>query len=155
MSRIFAPQDWAGSDGVITIGKLAREGCITTEALRYYEREGLISPETTTGSGYRLYSPEAVRRLRFIRHAKECGFTLGEIRELLDLRTTDTASCRDVKEKALAKKGQLATRIRTLEAMSAALDHLIARCSDETLPIEVCPILSALEAVDQTAEGGP
>ncbi len=139
---------------MITIGKLARAGRVTPEALRYYEREGLISPKTTTESGYRLYSPEAVRRLRFIRHAKECGFTLGEIRELLDLRTTDTASCRDVKERALAKKGQLDTRIRTLEAMSAALDRLIARCGDETLPIDVCPILSALEAVEQTAEGG-
>jgi MerR family Zn(II)-responsive transcriptional regulator of zntA len=139
----------------ITIGKLAKANNLSSEALRYYEREGLLAPEAVSESGYRLYSPEAIRRLRFIRHAKECGFTLGEIRQLLELRRTESASCSDVRERAISKKDQLASKIRTLEAMSAALDRLITQCIDDTLPIEVCPILSALEAVDQTSEWGP
>ena len=136
--------------GLITIGKLAKTYNFSPEALRYYEREGLLAPETKTASGYRLYSAEAVRRLRFVQHAKECGFTLGEIRELLHLRQTDSASCNDVKQRAIVKKRQLAAKIRTMQTMSTALDRLIAQCTDETRSVDECPILSALEAVDGT-----
>ena len=76
---------------MLTIGKLARAGAISTDALRYYEREGLLVPASKTGSGYRLYGEDAVRRVRFIQHAQACGFTLAEIRELLHLRQSNSA----------------------------------------------------------------
>lgn len=65
---------------MLTIGKLAVAGNISPDALRYYEREGLIAPAAKSEGGYRLYGEDAVRRVRFIQHAQACGFTLAEIR---------------------------------------------------------------------------
>ena len=73
---------------MLTIGKIAAQAGITADSVRYYEHEGLIKPAAKSGSGYRLYEADAVRRLRFIRSAQQCGFTLAEIRQLLALMTT-------------------------------------------------------------------
>lgn len=136
---------------MLTIGKLAKAGGISPDALRYYEREGLIAPDGKTESGYRIYGEDAVRRIRFIQHAQSCGFTLAEIRELLHLRQAEDACCNDVRSRAIEKKLQLAAKIRTMQAMSAALDHLIAECAGGSLPVDDCPILAALEAVGADA----
>ena len=74
---------------MLTIGKVAESADVTTDSLRFYEREGLIRPAKKTDSGYRLYTQEAIRRIAFIKHAQQCGFSLAEIRELLDLRSDD------------------------------------------------------------------
>ncbi|MBI2382028.1 MAG: heavy metal-responsive transcriptional regulator [Gammaproteobacteria bacterium] len=132
---------------MLTIGKLAKAGDISADALRYYEREGLLAPASKTDSGYRLYGEDAVRRVRFIQHAQACGFTLAEIRELLHLRQAESACCDDVRSRAIEKKLQLAAKIRAIQVMSAALDMLIAECSGGALPVDDCPILAALEAV--------
>jgi DNA-binding transcriptional MerR regulator len=152
--RVCAPLVSAGRDrrAVLTIGKLAKAGDISTDALRYYEREGLLAPASKTDSGYRLYGEDAVRRVRFIQHAQACGFTLVEIRELLHLRQSDSACCNDVRQRAVEKKLQLATKIRTMQAMSAALDQLINKCADGTLPVDDCPILAALERIEGDTE---
>ncbi|MDE2621643.1 MAG: heavy metal-responsive transcriptional regulator [Betaproteobacteria bacterium] len=133
---------------MLTIGKLAKARGISPDALRYYEREGLLIPASKTESGYRLYDEDAVRRVRFIQHAQACGFTLVEIRELLHLRQSDHACCDDVRSRAVEKKLQLSAKIRTMQAMSDVLDRLIAECSDGTQPVDDCPILAALEQVD-------
>lgn len=140
---------------MLTIGKLAKAGDISPDALRYYEREGLLAPATKTDSGYRLYGEDAVRRVRFIQHAQACGFTLAEIRELLHLRQSDRACCDDVRSRAVEKKLQLAAKIRAMQAMSAALDVLIAECAGGAMPVDDCPILAALEAVRVEAERAP
>lgn len=140
---------------MLTIGKLARAGDISPDALRYYEREGLIAPASKTDGGYRLYGEDAVRRVRFIQHAQACGFTLAEIRDLLHLRQADGACCDDVKRRAIEKKLQLAAKIRAIQKMSAALDVLIADCAGGSLPVDDCPILAALEAVSFEAERIP
>lgn len=140
---------------MLTIGKLAKEGDISPDALRYYEREGLLAPATKTNSGYRLYSEDAVRRVRFIQHAQACGFTLAEIRDLLHLRQADRACCSDVRRRAIEKKLQLATKIHAMQAMSAALDKLIVACADGSLPLDDCPILAALEQVNDDFEHTP
>lgn len=140
---------------MLTIGKLAKAGHISADALRYYEREGLLAPERKTDGGYRLYGEDAVRRVRFIQHAQACGFTLAEIRELLHLRQADSACCNDVKSRAIEKKLQLAAKIRVMQAMSAALDRLIAECAGGELPLDDCPILAALEAVGDEATRMP
>ena len=132
---------------MLTIGKLAKAGDISPDALRYYERERLLVPASKTDSGYRLYGEDAVRRVRFIQHAQACGFTLAEIRELLHLRQADGACCDDIKSRAIEKKLQLAAKIRAIQKMSAALDVLIAECAGGSLPVDDCPILAALEAV--------
>ncbi|ERJ39818.1 MULTISPECIES: heavy metal-responsive transcriptional regulator [Burkholderiaceae] len=140
---------------MLTIGKLARAGDLSPDALRYYEREGLIAPATKTDSGYRLYGDDAVRRVRFIQHAQACGFTLAEIRELLHLRQSERACCDDVRGRAVEKKLQLAAKIRAMQAMSSALDVLIAECAGGALPVDDCPILAALESVCDKAERTP
>lgn len=140
---------------MLTIGKLAKASDISPDALRYYEREGLVAPARKTDSGYRLYGEDAVRRVRFIQHAQACGFTLAEIRELLHLRQADSACCNDVKSRAIEKKLQLAAKIRAMQAMSAALDRLIAECAGGSLPLDDCPILAALEAVGDEATRMP
>lgn len=137
---------------MLTIGKLAKAGDLSPDALRYYEREGLLAPASKTDSGYRLYGEDAVRRVRFIQHAQSCGFTLAEIRELLHLRQADGACCDDVKSRAIEKKLQLAAKIRAIQAMSAALDVLIVECAGGALPVDDCPILAALEAVSGEAK---
>lgn len=140
---------------MLTIGKLAKAGDISPDALRYYEREGLLAPASKTDSGYRLYGQDAVRRVRFIQHAQACGFTLAEIRDLLHLRQADRACCSDVRSRAIEKKLQLAAKIRAIQAMSAALDKLIAECTDGSLSLDDCPILAALEAVNFEPERTP
>ncbi|MFN3751682.1 MAG: heavy metal-responsive transcriptional regulator [Thiobacillus sp.] len=138
-----------------TIGKLAAATDVSTDTIRYYEKEGLLAPVAKTGAGYRLYDADAVRRLRFIRQAQQCGFSLTEIRELLSLKNSDAACCKDVRSVAIAKKLQLEHKIRALQAMSDALSALIAVCNDGTRPLDECPILAALEnSMAKQAEGG-
>ena len=70
----------------MTIGKLAGLTSVSNDTLRYYEEEGLISPAGKSPAGYRLYDRDSARRIHFIKHAQLCGFTLAEIRDLLELR---------------------------------------------------------------------
>ena len=128
-----------------TIGKLALRVEVSADTVRYYEKEGLLAPAKKTDAGYRLYDADAVRRLRFIRQAQQCGFSLAEIRELLTLKSRDAACCKDVRGVAINKKLQLEHKIRALQAMSQALTELIAVCDDEARPLDECPILAALD----------
>lgn len=131
---------------MLTIGELANRAQVTTDALRYYERERLLRPERRTEAGYRLYNEEALRRVRFIKHAQECGFSLAEVRELLELQLRDEACCDDVRSRAVTKKLQLEHKIKALRAMSVALNDLIETCEGGQNPLDECPILGALEA---------
>ena len=136
---------------MLTIGKLAGLAAVSADTLRYYEREGLIAPTTKSEGGYRLYGKHAITRIRFIRQAQHCGFTLTEIRELLALRNRRAACCGDVRKLAVEKKLQLEGKIKAMKLMSHALDRLIADCTEEQHPVEECPILSALEQVETGA----
>ena len=136
---------------MFTIGKLARIADVSSDTLRYYEPEGLIEPAGKSPAGYRLYDQDSARRLRFIKQAQHCGFTLAEIRELLVLRRRDAACCGDVRKRAIEKKRQLESKIRSMRAMSKALDRLIADCVDETQPVDECAILAAFERPATTA----
>jgi MerR family Zn(II)-responsive transcriptional regulator of zntA len=130
---------------MFTIGKLAGRTGVSNDTLRYYEQEGLIGPAAKSPAGYRLYDQDSTRRIRFIKHAQSCGFTLAEIRELLALRGRDKACCGDVRTRAIEKKLQIENKIRAMKAMSQALDHLITECADEAQPVKECAIIAALE----------
>jgi len=112
---------------------------------------GLIEPAGKSPAGYRLYDQDSARRLRFIKQAQHCGFTLAEIRALLVLRARDAARCGDVRKRAIEKKRQLEGKIRSMRAMCKALDRLIAGCVDETRPVEGCAIVAAFEQPEATA----
>ena len=131
---------------MLTIGKVAASLQVSTDSIRFYEREGLLSPAKKSAAGYRLYTEEAVRRLNFIKHAQQCGFSLSEIRELLEIKSHDQACCNDVYRVAIEKKLRLESKIRALKTMSQALTKLIEICSRDAKPVDACPILSALES---------
>ena len=128
----------------LTVGKLAALAHVSANAVRYYEREGLMQVPLKTESGYRLYGQEAVKRLRFIKHAQHCGFTLSEIQALLQLRDEAASCCNDVRSKVIEKKLELEARIKAMKAMSHGLDQLIAECSNDTRPVGDCSILASL-----------
>ena len=131
---------------MLTIGKIAALADVTTDALRYYEREQLLIPRSKSPSGYRLYDEEAVRRVRFIKRAQGCGFALSEIRELLSMRAQNAGCCEDVRTLAIEKRLELGAKIKALQSMSAALDRLIAKCAGQDAPLDSCQILSALDS---------
>lgn len=129
-----------------TIGKVARLAGVSADTLRYYEKEGLITPASKTAARYRLYNDEAVRRIRFIKHAQHCGFTLSDVNELLTLKHADSACCEEVRSLAIVKKLRIEHKLRALQAMSRALDDLIQSCDGGQRPTDACPILGALES---------
>jgi MerR family transcriptional regulator, copper efflux regulator len=86
----------------MTIGKAAREAGVNIETIRFYERRGLIE-RPPKGNGYRVYSPEEVARIRFIKEAQQIGFSLSEIGDLLSLRADPAADCSEVRHQAVAK----------------------------------------------------
>src|SRR3972149_963881 len=131
---------------MLTIGKVAERAQVTADSIRFYEREGLIRPAGKSESGYRLYTEEAIRRIEFIKQAQECGFSLADIRELLELRRPDSACCDDIYRVSVEKKLQLEHKIKALTAMSQALTRLIDMCSRDRKSLDECPILGALEA---------
>lgn len=134
------------ASAALTIGKVAKLAQVSVDTIRYYEKEGLLSPAQKSGAGYRLYHEDAVRRLNFIRHAQHCGLSLSEIRELLELQNRDDSCCNDVRSLAIQKKLQLENKIKSLKAMSQALNELIDVCTGDRKPLDECPILAALES---------
>src|SRR5574338_632060 len=131
---------------VLTIGKVAEKSQVTADSIRYYEREGLLRPAKKSASGYRLYTDDAIRRIRFIKQAQDCGFSLAEIREMLELRSTGKGCCDDIYRVSVQRKLQLEHKIKALTAMSHALSRLIDMCSHDRKSLAACPILAALDA---------
>jgi MerR family copper efflux transcriptional regulator len=129
----------------LTTGKLATEGGVNLETVRYYERRGLLPKPPRTPAGYRTFDAEAVRRLRFIKQAQALGFSLREIRELLALRVDPRTSCGDVRRRAEAKIADIEGKLRALRAMKRALVRLTATCAKGSAPVSACPILESLE----------
>lgn len=128
----------------LTIGKVATQTGLGIETIRFYERRGLIPEPARRPSGYRDYSPQVIDRLRFIRRAKELGFSLREIGELLFLRVDDERTCGEVFERAGEKIAEIEGRIGELKRMKSALEQLASACSG-TGPTGECPFLDALE----------
>ena len=126
-----------------TIGEVARQARVGIDTIRYYERNHLLPQAARSHSGYREFDLEDVKRLRFIRRAKDLGFTLSEIRELLALSADRELGVRGVKNRAEARLGEVERRIRELQQIRRGLKRLIAACPGHG-PLERCPILAAL-----------
>lgn len=127
-----------------TIGKLAAAIGLAIETIRYYEKTELLPPPRRTRSGYRLYGTMDVKRLNFIVMAKSHGFTLKDIKELLELRTDPQSTCAQVKQRAQNKIRHIDEKIAELQRMKNALSRLAASCSGEG-PVGECPIIEAFE----------
>ncbi len=128
----------------LTIGKVAQRAGVGVETVRFYEREGLIKEPPRKASGYRQYGEDVIDHLVFIGRAKELGFTLKEIKELLFLHATRGAKGADVRERAETKIQDIEDKIRALRRMKKALGKLVAECSGDGA-ITKCPILESLE----------
>jgi Hg(II)-responsive transcriptional regulator len=128
----------------LTIGELAKRARVNRETVRYYERHGLLARPARSAAGYRLFCDDALRRLRFIRHAKTLGFSLGEIEELLALRVRTLDACARVKQRTEDKISDIDRKIRALKQIRNALAELAATCAQRGRS-EDCPVLRVLE----------
>ena len=128
----------------MTIGQVAKETALGIETIRFYERQGLIPDPPRRRSGYRQYPEETVARLLFIKRAKELGFSLKEIAEILALRVDPDTSAGSIKKRVEEKIQDVEGRIRSLRRMRKALVELDESCCGRGLVSE-CPILEALD----------
>ncbi|MCH8076684.1 MAG: MerR family DNA-binding protein [SAR324 cluster bacterium] len=136
----------------MTIGKVSSRTGVGIETIRFYERRGLIAEPARRPSGYRDYPPAVIERVRFIKKAKELGFSLREIAELLSLRVDNDRTCADVYSRATAKIGEIEEKMRELERMKGALETLASACTGAG-PTGECPFLDALEGENGLSTG--
>ncbi len=129
---------------MMTIGRVAENAGVGVETVRFYERKGLIAQPKRPEHGFRVYSDDAVRRLRFIRQAQELGFSLREIEDLLALRTDPGSDCADVRERAVTKLDDVESKIRQLRRIRGALKQVIAACPGRGA-LNSCSIIEAME----------
>ena len=133
--------------GGLSIGAAARGSGVNIETIRFYERSGLLAAPPRTAGGHRVYDQDGVKRLNFVRRARELGFTLDQVRDLLALAAKkDTSraetSCAEVAAMASVQLGAVRGRLSDLARMEAVLAAMIERCASGTVPD--CPILEAL-----------
>jgi len=131
-------------------GEVAASAGVNAQTLRYYERRGLLREPPRRDSGYRAYTSETVKLVRFIKRAQGLGFTLDEVEMLLHLAEGGPASCDAVKVLAEEKLGDLETRMESLRSMHDALEQLIATC-DRPKRHRECPLIEALAAQSELA----
>lgn len=126
----------------MNIGDVAKATGISAKMIRYYEDTGLIRAALRTFSGYRVYTENDIQTLRFVRRARDLGFTVKQIDDLLTLwRDRDRASA-DVKQFAMGHVAELEKKMRELKEMTETLLHLASNCQGNNRPD--CPILTSL-----------
>ena len=131
------------------IGAAAEQAGVNVQTLRYYERRGLLRRAPRRTSGYREFTDETVRVVRFVKRAQDLGFTLDEIDELLRLRHDKRRDRGRVRAVAGKRVRDIERRIAELQAMRTALSHLL-HCCEGGSTLE-CPIIEALDGVDGAA----
>ncbi|GEP01663.1 Cu(I)-responsive transcriptional regulator [Methylobacterium haplocladii] len=128
----------------VTIGEAARTTGVSPKMIRYYEETGLLGAAERSTAGYRLYAKADLHALRFVRRARDLGFSMPEIAELLALWRDRSRASAGVKAVAQAHVVDLRRRIAELEGMARSLEDLAARCCGDDRPD--CPILDDLAA---------
>lgn len=132
----------------MNIGEVAAASGVSAKMIRYYESTGLIRPVARSGTGaYRVYSPEDAHTLKFIRRARDLGFSVVEIANLLRLWHDRSRASAEVKAMALEKARELEHKIAELQTMQQTLTHLAAHCHGNHRPD--CPILDDLSGRDE------
>tara|TARA_R110002124_G_C8970138_1_gene514981 strand:- start:2204 stop:2665 length:462 start_codon:yes stop_codon:yes gene_type:complete len=131
------------------VGEVASKAGVNKETLRYYEKRKLIAKPDRRRSGYRIFTQHHIDQVKFIKRAQELGFTLSEIKELLELRTDENTTCSEVKNEAEEKYRDVVEKIEDLQRIKATLIELIDSCSGSG-PKGECPILGALEGDNKT-----
>ena len=133
------------------IGELANKLSVSTDTLRYYEKHKLLMATSRADNGYRLYNEESLRVMQFIIRAKDVGFSLNEINELLSIKVDKAShSCAEVKSFTQHKLEQVEVKIAELERFKSSLKLLVDACCGGEEEATHCSILQALENVDAT-----
>ena len=127
----------------MNIGEAARASGVSAKTIRYYEAAGLIATAGRTGGGYRVYTQADVHMLRFIKRARDLGFSIDRIRRLLDLWQNKSRASRDVKRLAVDHIADIAAKIIAMSTMRDAVQELADKCEGDDRP--ECPILRDLE----------
>ncbi|HXG41133.1 MAG TPA: MerR family transcriptional regulator [Dehalococcoidia bacterium] len=142
---------------MLTIGRLAARSGVPVSTLRYYERLGLLSPQRRSEGGFRLYSEEALGRLRFIRGAQALGIPLRDVRRILAVRDEGLAPCRHVLELLRGQVRRLEEQLARLAALRGDLEELLreleARVAPEARTAEECPCLEVIAEFERRREG--
>lgn len=123
-------------------GELAKLTGCNSETIRYYESAGLLPPPPRTEAGHRVYDDQYVRRLSFILRARDLGFTIEEIRELLSLSDNKTLTCAKVQDITMRHLNDVQNKIKDLRRVKSVLKDMVLQCKDGTKP--ECPIFESL-----------
>ena len=137
---------------VTLLGSLRRNPGVNIETIRYYERVGLLPAPARTTGGRRTYDSADVRRLAFIRRARDLGFAMADIRSLLDLGDPRQAECQDVCAVAEPHLARVRDKITSLQRLEAELAHAIDRCGGSGGPY--CGVIEALCPETRELTGG-
>ncbi len=137
----------------MNIGEAAKASGVSAKMIRYYEQIGLIAPAARTMAGYRVYSGSDIHTLRFIRRARDLGFTVEQMSDLVALWRDRNRSSADVKRIALAHVEALEAKMRELAEMSKALKHLASNCHGDARPD--CPIIEELAGEARAGDAAP
>lgn len=129
---------------LLTIGKFARASHVNIDTIRYYERQGLLSPEARTAARYRLYGLESLRRVLFIRKAQNLGFSLAEIAQLMHFGADQGATKADVLGLTAQKIEAHQAKIQELQTLQYTLVQVAQLCEGDASPASDCPILAFL-----------
>lgn len=130
------------NEASLAIGILSRRAGVNIETVRYYERIGLLPRPRRSNGGYRLYGLGDVKRLCFIRRARDLGFSLDQVKALLGLAQDRPRSCSAVQAVAAAHLGEVQAKLADLRRLQRVLQEMVARCGEGALP--ECPIVEAL-----------
>ncbi|MBB1293045.1 MAG: MerR family Zn(II)-responsive transcriptional regulator of zntA [Pseudoalteromonas rhizosphaerae] len=131
------------------IGEFASQLGVSTDTLRYYEKHALLTPSARTQAGYRDYSQTDLKQMMFILRAKNVGFSLAEIKELLQIKfKKHQHSCHEVKNLTIQKRDLVAERIAELTRFHQSLSVLADKCCGGKEPADNCSILTTLEDID-------
>ena len=131
----------------MNIGEAARASGINTKMIRYYESVGLVGPTRRSDNGYRVYSDTEVHMLRFIKRARDLGFSMTQIEQLVRLWRDQHRSSAEVKRVAQEHIDELQQKIDELEGMKRTLEHLARHCHGDHRPD--CPIIDDLAGEEQ------
>ncbi|WP_368298821.1 MerR family transcriptional regulator [Cytobacillus firmus] len=125
----------------LTISQVAKEANVNIETIRYYERRGLISKPPRNKSGYRKFPDGVVKDIQFIKRTQDLGFTLDEIKNLLNASNSEDFRSEEIHDFATSKIKEIETKIRNLHQMKALLEDLAEKCPGSGVPKEDCPII--------------
>ncbi|HRO27592.1 MAG TPA: Cu(I)-responsive transcriptional regulator [Luteimonas sp.] len=132
----------------MNIGQASKASGVSAKMIRYYEQNGLLPPAERSEAGYRIYSDSDIHKLRFVRRARDLGFQIAEISDLLELWNDRSRQSADVRRLAQSHIGELRERMERLRQMVDTLEALVDACAGDDRPD--CPILAGLEQ----GEGG-